>query len=95
MLNQSIYFQFKPYGTSIATAVNGIMLYVILHYFSIEMSMSIGYSDLFALYFVFCVLGATFVWIFIPETNGKSFSEIQSMLITMATGSIPISSNTV
>lgn len=73
-------FQFKSYGMSIVITVNGIMLFILVYYFSIEMSLNIGFSDLFALFFVFCIIGATFVWIFIPETSKKTFAEIQLMM---------------
>ncbi len=39
----------------------------------------LGASGTFWLYGVVCLIGATFTFIFVPETKGKSIEEIQKL----------------
>lgn len=61
------------------TAVNWIMVFVVTFLPNI-MTKLMGTHGLFITYTIFCLLGALFVIMYIPETKNKSFAEIQSEL---------------
>lgn len=44
------------------------------------MNNSIGNGPTFWVFSGFCVVGTAFVFLFVPETKGKSLNEIQRML---------------
>jgi SP family facilitated glucose transporter-like MFS transporter 8 len=66
----------KPYGTSLATATNWGLVFLVTYY-SNEITKLIGFNGLFIMFSIFCILAAVFVWIFVPETKNKTFAEIQ------------------
>jgi SP family facilitated glucose transporter-like MFS transporter 8 len=69
-------FQVKPYGTSLATASNWILVFAVTYLMFVTTD-SIGFLGLFWIYSLFCILGALFVWFIVPETKNKSLVEIQ------------------
>ncbi|XP_060856540.1 facilitated trehalose transporter Tret1-like [Metopolophium dirhodum] len=69
----------KPYGTSLATATNWILVFAVT-YLTFVTTNSIGFLGLFWIYSLFCALGALFVWYTVPETKNKSLTEIQLKL---------------
>ncbi|XP_025205741.1 facilitated trehalose transporter Tret1-like [Melanaphis sacchari] len=69
----------KPFGTSLATAINWILVFAVT-FLTLVVKDSIGLSGLFWIYSLFCLLGAIFVWYIVPETKNKSLSEIQLKL---------------
>lgn len=72
-------FQCKPYGTSLATAANWILVFAVT-FLTFVATDSIGFLGLFWMYSLFCALGALFVWYMVPETKNKSLNEIQLKL---------------
>jgi len=71
--------QVKPYGTSLATATNWILVFAVT-FLTFVTTNSIGFLGLFWIYSLFCALGALFVWHTVPETKNKSLTEIQLKL---------------
>ncbi|XP_015371045.1 PREDICTED: facilitated trehalose transporter Tret1 [Diuraphis noxia] len=71
--------EIKPYGTSLATAVNWFLVFAVT-FLTFEATNSIGFLGLFWMYSFFCALGALFVWYMVPETKNKSLNEIQLKL---------------
>ncbi|XP_050535057.1 facilitated trehalose transporter Tret1-like [Daktulosphaira vitifoliae] len=69
----------KPYGTSLATASNWILVFVVT-YVSKDLPDWIGNHGTFFTFSAFCVLAAFFAWLFVPETKNRSLSEIQTQL---------------
>lgn len=81
-------FQVKPYGTSIATAVNWSLFFLVT-YFPKEMINFMSYFGIFLMYYIFCICCAGFVFFVMPETKDKSLIGIQLMLAT--DGDLPLS----
>ncbi|KAE9522930.1 hypothetical protein AGLY_016561 [Aphis glycines] len=69
----------KPYGTSLATATNWILVFAVT-FLTFVTTESIGFLGLFWVYSLFCMLGAIFVWYIVPETKNNSLNEIQLKL---------------
>ncbi|XP_022166247.1 facilitated trehalose transporter Tret1-like [Myzus persicae] len=76
----------KPYGTSLATATNWILVFAVT-FLTFVTTDSIGFLGLFWVYSFFCLLGALFVWYTVPETKNKSLAEIQLKLTGNANSS--------
>lgn len=83
------YFQFmigeifpadvKGFASSICGSFNWIMAFIITKTFTNILS-AIGIGQTFWLFSGFSILGTIFVFFVVPETKGKSLSEIQKML---------------
>eukprot|EP00102_Acyrthosiphon_pisum_P026970 XP_016664180.1 PREDICTED: facilitated trehalose transporter Tret1-like isoform X2 [Acyrthosiphon pisum] len=69
----------KPYGTSLATATNWILVFAVT-FLTFVTTNSLGFLGLFWMFSLFCALGALFVWYTVPETKNKSLTEIQLKL---------------
>lgn len=72
-------FQVKPYGTSLATATNWLLVFGVTFVPNIIVK-SVGNDGLFTTYSVCCYLGAMFVWFVVPETKNKTLAQIQMEL---------------
>lgn len=69
----------KGVAASLAGAFNWILAFVITKTF-VNIREAIGIGETFWLFAGMSVLGTVFVFFFVPETKGKSLSEIQTML---------------
>ncbi|XP_050435727.1 facilitated trehalose transporter Tret1-2 homolog [Adelges cooleyi] len=68
--------ELKPYGTSIVTAVNWILVFLVT-YISKDLPKWVGNHGTFFTFSGFCVLGAIFALLIMPETKNRSLAEIQ------------------
>lgn len=69
----------KGLAASIAGAFNWLLAFVITKTFS-DLRGAIGIGETFWLFSGFSILGTIFVFFVVPETKGKSLTEIQKML---------------
>lgn len=64
---------------NMAGAFNWTLAFLITSTFS-AMSRTIGDGQTFWIFSVFSILAVFFVFLFVPETNGRSLSDIQKLL---------------
>lgn len=69
----------KPYGTSIVTAINWVMVFVIT-FFPSMMVPYVGLQGIFIMFGLFCLSSVAFIIFVVPETKNKSLVEIQMEL---------------
>ncbi|XP_050435947.1 facilitated trehalose transporter Tret1-like [Adelges cooleyi] len=72
--------ELKPYGAGIATGINWILVFFIT-YISKNLSRWVGNDGMFFTFSGFCLLGALFALLIMPETKNRSLAEIQSDLM--------------
>ncbi|XP_050435943.1 facilitated trehalose transporter Tret1-like isoform X2 [Adelges cooleyi] len=68
--------ELKPYGTGIATAMNWILVFFTT-YISKNWVRWVGNDGMFFTFSGFCILGALFALLIMPETKNRSLAEIQ------------------
>jgi len=73
---------------SLAAATNWALVFLVT-FLSEILQTTLGVSGLFIVYAVFCLLGAMFVWYFVPETKVKSLADIQGALANTVNASAP------
>ncbi len=69
----------KGFASSISGAFNWILAFIITKTFT-NIRDAIGLGETFWLFSAFSVVGTVFVFFVVPETKGKSLSDIQKML---------------
>lgn len=69
----------KGFASSICGSFNWILAFIITKTFT-NLRMAIGIGQTFWLFSAFSVVGTIFVFFVVPETKGKSLSDIQKML---------------
>lgn len=69
----------KGIAGSVAGTFNWALAFLITRTFG-DMKASLGEGQTFWLFTGFCVVGLLFVFFFVPETKGKSLTEIQQIL---------------
>ncbi|KAI4456966.1 sugar transporter [Holotrichia oblita] len=69
----------KGIAVSAFTAYGGTLAFLVSKFFT-PLSNALGRYTPFWIFAGICVLGAIFVWFFLPETKGKTFTEIQESL---------------
>ncbi|XP_028028069.1 facilitated trehalose transporter Tret1-like [Bombyx mandarina] len=69
----------RAVGVSAGIQVNSIFFFLNTKFF-ISLVSLLGASAVFAILSVNCAIGCLYVFFFVPETKGKSFSEIQNTL---------------
>ncbi|VVC44857.1 Hypothetical protein CINCED_3A000173 [Cinara cedri] len=72
--------QVKPIGTSLTTCTNWTLVFVVT-YVSNELTHWLGSSGCFLTFSAFCLMGAVFAMVIVPETKNKSLAEIQLRLV--------------
>ncbi|VVC44856.1 Sugar transporter, conserved site,Major facilitator superfamily domain,Major facilitator, sugar [Cinara cedri] len=70
----------KPIGTSLTTCTNWTLVFVVT-YVSNELTHWLGSSGCFLTFSAFCLMGAVFAMVIVPETKNKSLAEIQLRLV--------------
>lgn len=69
----------KGVAGSAAGALNWGVAFFVTSTFN-WMNHTFGQGETFWIFSLFCILGGVFVYIFVPETKGKSLADIQRML---------------
>ncbi|XP_032523565.1 facilitated trehalose transporter Tret1-like [Danaus plexippus] len=69
----------RAIGVSICILVSLLIVFLTTNYFS-EMALKLGPSNTYWFFSAMCALVCTLIYFFIPETKGKTFSEIQTAL---------------
>ncbi|EFA10058.1 facilitated trehalose transporter Tret1 [Tribolium castaneum] len=69
----------KPYAASLVSFACWTTSFFVTKFF-LDMKKSMGEGETFWLYGGFCFAACLFTYVFVPETKGKSFQEIQEML---------------
>lgn len=70
----------KPIGTSLATCTNWTLVFAVT-YVSNELIRWVGQAGCFLTFSVFCLMGAVFAAVIVPETKNKTLADIQLKLI--------------
>lgn len=69
----------KALGNCLAALVGSITVFLISLNF-LKIAELLGYSFIFFLFSIICIIGFIFVYLFVPETKGKALPQIQMLL---------------
>ncbi|XP_050531568.1 facilitated trehalose transporter Tret1-like isoform X3 [Daktulosphaira vitifoliae] len=69
----------KPYGTSIATAINWLLVFLVT-YSAEYLAKIVGNGGTFLIFGLFCWIAAVFSLVLVPETQNRTLAEIQKEL---------------
>jgi facilitated trehalose transporter len=71
-----LFIRFIGFGCALATSFNWLLAFIVTKTFE-SLTILLGIDGCFFLFAGICLLGLLFCALFVPETKGKSFDEIQ------------------